>query len=57
MSKNVKFQSTLPVRGATECLKELKYVLKFQSTLPVRGATMRIIVRTPSMINFNSRSS
>ena len=37
----VRFQSTLPVRGATllECLK-VTWHTQFQSTLPVRGATL-----------------
>ena len=35
-----RFQSTLPVRGATNAiLKAQADVDKFQSTLPVRGAT------------------
>ena len=39
-SRNFTFQSTLPVRGATEtCAYTARYTAKFQSTLPVRGAT------------------
>ena len=34
------FQSTLPVRGATNSIKNIIGVLTFQSTLPVRGATL-----------------
>ena len=35
------FQSTLPVRGATDkALADYSTVLRFQSTLPVRGATL-----------------
>ena len=34
------FQSTLPVRGATEWYDIYKKPNIFQSTLPVRGATM-----------------
>ena len=34
------FQSTLPVRGATEAADAEEVVSLFQSTLPVRGATM-----------------
>ena len=33
------FQSTLPVRGATDYRRELERINRFQSTLPVRGAT------------------
>ena len=36
-----KFQSTLPVRGATDCHQDTQVSgHEFQSTLPVRGATM-----------------
>ena len=35
----MKFQSTLPARGATERLSMLFLRSKFQSTLPARGAT------------------
>ena len=34
-----KFQSTLPVRGATKIAGPYDNILVFQSTLPVRGAT------------------
>ena len=34
-----KFQSTLPVRGATASSSDADNSTKFQSTLPVRGAT------------------
>ena len=33
------FQSTLPLRGATDFKRNLWYVTQFQSTLPLRGAT------------------
>ena len=33
------FQSTLPVRGATESIQQTFGGVRFQSTLPVRGAT------------------
>ena len=34
------FQSTLPVKGATELLDLLVETAEFQSTLPVKGATL-----------------
>ena len=37
-----KFQSTLPVRGATPVRRPLRSRSEFQSTLPVRGATVKI---------------
>ena len=36
----VRFQSTHPVRGATDSLHEIAAWWKFQSTHPVRGATV-----------------
>ena len=33
------FQSTLPVRGATQFTARFNSAIIFQSTLPVRGAT------------------
>ena len=36
------FQSTLPLRGATNMLLEIVRTFKFQSTLPLRGATGNI---------------
>ena len=36
---SVKFQSTLPARGATQHYDRTRYHLLFQSTLPARGAT------------------
>ena len=51
------FQSTLPVRGATDALKLApKSRAKFQSTLPVRGATSRAPKRKESHYYFNPRS-
>ena len=35
----VLFQSTLPLRGATDFLSATGFVDEFQSTLPLRGAT------------------
>ena len=37
--KQLKFQSTLPARGATELQRFVEPLLQFQSTLPARGAT------------------
>ena len=34
-----KFQSTLPLRGATPASRRLRDMIEFQSTLPLRGAT------------------
>ena len=43
-SARLRFQSTLPVRGATSYRTHLPFIPDlFQSTLPVRGATMYII--------------
>ncbi|EFR40752.1 hypothetical protein HMPREF9162_2212 [Selenomonas sp. oral taxon 137 str. F0430] len=39
------FQSTRPVRGATDALMKYQREGKFQSTRPVRGATVRIFQR------------
>ena len=39
------FQSTLPVRGATEENKRRMALYQFQSTLPVRGATRYNLIR------------
>ena len=36
----IKFQSTLPVRGATVASAAVNASIIFQSTLPVRGATV-----------------
>ena len=44
----IKFQSTLPLRGATGTGIDGKTTLKFQSTLPLRGAT-----RSPLRITRN----
>ncbi len=37
-----RFQSTLPVRGATFTVQGNEYQERFQSTLPVRGATAKL---------------
>ena len=39
ISSQQKFQSTLPLRGATANASTPTAVVKFQSTLPLRGAT------------------
>ena len=45
----IKFQSTLPLRGATNPWDETNPAVLFQSTLPLRGAT-RGIVTTPTRL-------
>ena len=40
MCSSEKFQSTLPVRGATTAFDFVTMLYEFQSTLPVRGATV-----------------
>ena len=44
----VRFQSTLPVRGATLVCVISGLRIRFQSTLPVRGATREYRTRLPS---------
>ena len=51
-----RFQSTLPVRGATPLISGGFSLLKFQSTLPVRGATVRLTAPSPLLEDFNPRS-
>ena len=36
---NVKFQSTLPMWGATPATRNCEPIMRFQSTLPMWGAT------------------
>ena len=50
-----KFQSTLPMRGATFRYVECFTVRVFQSTLPMRGATSWAC-RASSQLDFNPRS-
>ena len=51
-----KFQSTLPLRGATLCGMPIDYAAeKFQSTLPLRGATWLASPARPES-NFNPHS-
>ena len=53
----IRFQSTLPVRGATPVsLFIFSFRLKFQSTLPVRGATSAYSPGVSMVFNFNPRS-
>ena len=50
-----KFQSTLPVRGATRVPNLTLNALKFQSTLPVRGATAKMPKTEPFILsNFHN---
>ena len=42
LTRGIRFQSTLPARGATRRLCASASVMIFQSTLPARGATVRI---------------
>ena len=49
------FQSTRPVRGATEADKGHDHESKFQSTRPVRGATgKRIIIHIVNGISIHA---
>ncbi len=43
-----KFQSTLPVRGATQTQRKIERTVRFQSTLPVRGATFTLFMQIPT---------
>ena len=54
--KHNKFQSTLPVRGATNNGGYKNGKLQFQSTLPVRGATRGFGRGLKNVKNFNPRS-
>ena len=51
-----RFQSTLPLRGATRPKSLTRLRSKFQSTLPLRGATRRCWWRCIRADNFNPRS-
>ena len=50
------FQSTLPLRGATEYLEALFEASEFQSTLPLRGATWAMPPIRFLLPYFNPRS-
>ena len=52
----LKFQSTLPARGATRRAVQNKSPRQFQSTLPARGATYRAKATAARMKHFNPRS-
>ena len=47
-----KFQSTLPLRGATPASRRLRDMIEFQSTLPLRGAT-RLLLQPPPFVNIS----
>ena len=50
-----RFQSTLPVWGATQSTKALAcYINKFQSTLPVWGATFKLFLFCNGFFVFQS---
>ena len=51
-----RFQSTLPLRGATPTSKDWKRWRLFQSTLPLRGATIKKVCPIGHTGNFNPRS-
>ena len=56
-AKKSEFQSTLPVRGATEAREKICTAYKlFQSTLPVRGATSPRRKPVATIKHFNPRS-
>ena len=52
----MRFQSTLPLRGATTSKKPIKTYSRFQSTLPLRGATEYPYTPPLNVPNFNPRS-
>ena len=55
--REMSFQSTLPVRGATDDLLDISRIkVRFQSTLPVRGATLVLSYWNKIDKNFNPRS-
>ena len=53
-SVSILFQSTLPVRGATQIRFIHILIQRFQSTLPVRGATDSYITRNVYSLLFQS---
>ena len=55
-SRKNRFQSTLPVRGATDKGNNVEQQMIFQSTLPVRGATTSVQLERNIPDNFNPRS-
>ena len=52
--QETKFQSTLPVRGATDVQYSISSDGTFQSTLPVRGATTNVFRDMWNDIKFQS---
>ena len=50
------FQSTHPVRGATNVVLGVHSAHEFQSTHPVRGATVHVPTSMPSTFYFNPRT-
>ena len=52
----LRFQSTLPARGATRHRRKQKGLCAFQSTLPARGATKGVINGRAKEKHFNPRS-
>ena len=52
----IRFQSTLPARGATVKAQAVHLVILFQSTLPARGATVLPPPGMPPFWYFNPRS-
>ena len=50
------FQSTRPLRGATQAVRDGKYKPIFQSTRPLRGATAAMILATYPPADFNPRA-
>ena len=51
-----KFQSTRPLRGATDLVSLTPIHIKFQSTRPLRGATSGVFRSSPRNANFNPRA-
>ena len=50
------FQSTRPIRGATDHVRLIQTVILFQSTRPIRGATQIRTGNSQVQINFNPRA-
>ena len=50
------FQSTLPLRGATQAGRAIRHAVEFQSTLPLRGATWSTGTSAYGMRDFNPHS-
>ena len=53
----MRFQSTRPMRGATEAMKHYEWGTEFQSTRPMRGATVIYVCRSMCGVTyFNPRA-